>query len=73
MPQMEAKRGGLADWKEGRVVLDQCNVDSGGRSHCIDFSRPPRGRFGVAFMKRIAAALEAAHAAGAMASVDQTI
>jgi hypothetical protein len=53
IPDIEKRRAGLKAWKEGWVVLDECNYDIAQLSFYLDTSQAPLGRFSEAFTTRI--------------------
>ena len=73
IPEIEARRAGLRDWKEGWVILSECNYDVAEQSFYIDPARAPYGRFSEAFTARIKAELRGLIAAGGFARVDRTL
>jgi len=72
IPEIEKHRGGLRDWKEGWVVLDECNYDIAEYSFYLDASQAALGRFSEAFTARIKSALRAAIESQSLTRIDRT-
>lgn len=71
IPEIEKRRAGLRAWKDGWVVLDECNYDIAERSFHLDPNAPALGRFSEAFTGQIKASLRDAIAGGALKRIDR--
>lgn len=72
IPEIEARRGGLKGWKQGWVLVDECNYDIAERSFHLDKTVPALGRFSETFTERIKAELRVAVEAGSLRQIDRT-
>lgn len=72
IPEIEARRGGLKGWKQGWVLVDECNYDIAERSFHFDRTEPVLGRFSETFTECIKAELRVAIGAGTLRQVDRT-
>ena len=71
IPQIEARRGGLNDWKQGWVIVDEYNHDIAERSFHLDATRGSRGRFSEAFMDTVKGKFRDAILSGATKRIDR--
>jgi hypothetical protein len=53
IPAIEARRVGLADWKQGWVIVSEANYDNLENSWYLDPNQTPRGRFSSNFLSKI--------------------
>lgn len=72
IPETETRRAGLKDWKDGWVIIDECNYDVAEQSFYLDTSHAPLGRFSEAFTNQIKGALRAAIETKSMTRIDRT-
>lgn len=72
IPEIEKRRGGLKDWKDGWIIIDECNYDIAEKSFYLDNSQPALGRFSEAFTSRIKTALRAAAENHSLTRIDRT-
>ena len=72
IPQIEARRGGLAGWKQGWVIVDEFNHDIAGNSFHLDLSQAPRGRFSEAFLRKVKEAFRAGLERGITRQVERS-
>ncbi len=73
IPEIEKRRAGLKQWKNGWIILGECNYDIVEHSFCLDPSQPVLGRFSDAFTARIKTELRAIIESGALARIDRTV
>ena len=73
IPETERRRAGLSVWKEGWVILDECNYDIAEQSFYLDMSQVVLGRFSEAFTARIKAALRIIIETQSLTRVDRTV
>lgn len=64
VPEIERKRAGLSDFHEAWVTIGEYNYDVAERSYFLEAGDPVLGRFGRAFVRKIAAATAASIGAG---------
>jgi len=56
VPEIECRRGGLADWRQAWITVGEYNYDIAERSYYLELDQRPLGRFGKPFVMRVAAA-----------------
>ncbi len=56
IPALERRRAGLREWKEAWITVSEYNYDVAEQSYYLDPNADILGRFGPAFLARIAAA-----------------
>ena len=71
IPEIEKRRAGLKEWKQGWVIVDECNYDIAERSFHLDLTSAPLGRFSEAFTDQIKDALRTAITAGELIRIDR--
>ena len=54
IPEMECRRAGLDEWKQGWITVSEYNYDIAERSYYFDPNQQPIGRFSRSFMQRLA-------------------
>jgi hypothetical protein len=57
IPQLELRRAGLTDTKQGWIIVSEYNYDILERSWDFPIRTPPQGRFSLPFLKRVQAAV----------------
>ena len=57
IPEMECRRAGLREWKKAWIIINEYNYDVVERSYYLDSRDEPMGRFGKAFMMKLATAI----------------
>lgn len=72
IPEIEKRRGGLKDWKDGWIIVNEYNYDIAEKSFYLDISQPILGRFSDAFTSRIKTAFRAAAETHSSKRVDRT-
>ena len=72
IPEIEKRRAGLKDWKEGWVIIDECNYDIAETSLYFETTQGVLGRFSEAFTSRIKNALRTAIQSRSMQRIDRT-
>jgi hypothetical protein len=71
IPETEAHRAGLKKWKQGWVVIDECNYDIAEQSFYLNAAQAPLGRFSEAFTAQIKDALRSVIQSSAVHRIDR--
>lgn len=71
IPDTEKRRAGLKEWKEGWVIVDECNYDIAEHSYHLNLGLSALGRFSEAFTGQIKDALRNTITTGSLRRIDR--